>query len=108
MGSGSYDDEYPEWGYAGHAGEPADALPPDPMYGDMADDEPVYEGERGFVADEGVVTLGSNSIQVINVQTDIATVRSQQAPAQDAIDLFDTPSTTAPHATHEAGYGHGV
>jgi len=30
----------------------------------------VYEGESGFDAGEGVVTLGSNSIQVINVQTD--------------------------------------
>jgi len=31
---------------------------------------PVYEGDKGFDADEGVVTLGSNTIQVINAQTD--------------------------------------
>ncbi|HMJ92337.1 MAG TPA: efflux RND transporter periplasmic adaptor subunit [Candidatus Acidoferrum sp.] len=32
---------------------------------------PVYEGEKGFGGDaEGVTTLGSNIIQVINVQTD--------------------------------------
>jgi membrane fusion protein, copper/silver efflux system len=32
---------------------------------------PVYEGEKGFGGDtEGVTTLGSNTIQVINVQTD--------------------------------------
>jgi Cu(I)/Ag(I) efflux system membrane fusion protein len=31
---------------------------------------PVYEGEAGVEAGEGVVVLGSNSIQVLNVQTD--------------------------------------
>ncbi len=31
---------------------------------------PVYEGDKGFDAAEGVVSLGSNTIQVINVQTD--------------------------------------
>lgn len=31
---------------------------------------PVYEGQQGFAADAGVVTLGSNSIQVIHVRTD--------------------------------------
>jgi len=31
---------------------------------------PVYEGDKGFEAGEGVVSLGSNTIQVINVQTD--------------------------------------
>ena len=31
---------------------------------------PVYEGEQGFRAGEGIVALGSNIIQVINVQTD--------------------------------------
>jgi Cu(I)/Ag(I) efflux system membrane fusion protein len=31
---------------------------------------PVYEGEKGFDAGEGVVTLGSNIIQVINARTD--------------------------------------
>jgi len=36
---------------------------------------PVYEGESGFQAAEGLVTLGSNSMQVINVQTEIATNR---------------------------------
>ena len=30
---------------------------------------PVYEGGQGFDAGEGVITLGSNSIQVINVQS---------------------------------------
>ena len=35
--------------------------------------EPVYEGERGFAATEGVVTLGSNTVQVINVQTEMVT-----------------------------------
>ena len=43
-----------------------------------------------------------------DVHTVIAAVRSQQAPAHDAIDPFDTPATTAPHSTQEAGYGHGV
>ena len=38
--------------------------------------EPVYEGERGFTAAEGVVTLGSNSVQVINVQTEMVTNRA--------------------------------
>jgi membrane fusion protein, copper/silver efflux system len=37
--------------------------------------EPVYEGERGFTASEGLIMLGSNSVQVINVQTDIVTNR---------------------------------
>jgi Cu(I)/Ag(I) efflux system membrane fusion protein len=31
---------------------------------------PVYEGEKGFEVTEGMVTLDSNVIQVINVQTD--------------------------------------
>ena len=31
---------------------------------------PVFEGEKGFDTAEGVITLGSNSIQVVNVQTD--------------------------------------
>src|SRR6266498_5320798 len=31
---------------------------------------PVYEGEKGFEVGEGVVALGSNVIQVIDVQTD--------------------------------------
>lgn len=54
--------------------------------------EPVYEGERGFVADEGVVTLGSNSIQVINVQTDMATNRplSRTLRVAGVIDSDDT------------------
>jgi Cu(I)/Ag(I) efflux system membrane fusion protein len=30
----------------------------------------VYEGEKGFESGEGIVTLNSNSIQVINVQSD--------------------------------------
>ena len=33
---------------------------------------PVYEGEKGFESAEGVVSLGSNTIQVINVRTDEA------------------------------------
>jgi Cu(I)/Ag(I) efflux system membrane fusion protein len=37
--------------------------------------EPVHEGERGFSGGEGVVTLGSNSVQVINVQTEVVTNR---------------------------------
>lgn len=37
--------------------------------------EPVYEGERGFSEAEGVVMLGSNSVQVINVQTEVVTNR---------------------------------
>ena len=36
---------------------------------------PVYEGDKSFDAGEGVITLGSNSIQVINVQSD--TVKRQ-------------------------------
>jgi len=37
--------------------------------------EPVYEGERGFGGAGGVVMLGSNSVQVINVQTELVTNR---------------------------------
>ncbi len=37
--------------------------------------EPVFEGERGFAADEGVVMLGSNSIQAINVESVVVTNR---------------------------------
>jgi Cu(I)/Ag(I) efflux system membrane fusion protein len=37
--------------------------------------EPVYEGQRGFGGAEGLVMLGSNSVQVINVQTEIVTNR---------------------------------
>ena len=37
--------------------------------------EPVYEGERGFATDERTVTLGSNSVQVINVQTEVVAKR---------------------------------
>src|SRR5881409_3341365 len=36
---------------------------------------PVYEGEKGFDAGEGVTTLGSNIIQVIHVQSDEVTRR---------------------------------
>lgn len=36
---------------------------------------PVYEGESGFDAGEGVTTLGSNIIQVIHVQSDEVTRR---------------------------------
>ncbi len=38
--------------------------------------EPVREGERGFGGGEGVVTLGSNTVQVINVQTEAVTNRA--------------------------------
>jgi Cu(I)/Ag(I) efflux system membrane fusion protein len=38
--------------------------------------EPVREGERGFGGGEGVVTLGSNTVQVINVQTEPVTNRA--------------------------------
>lgn len=38
--------------------------------------EPVHEGERGFGGGEGVVTLGSNTVQVINVQTEPVTNRA--------------------------------
>jgi Cu(I)/Ag(I) efflux system membrane fusion protein len=38
--------------------------------------EPVHEGERGFGGGEGVVTLGSNTVQVINVQTEVVTNRT--------------------------------
>jgi membrane fusion protein, copper/silver efflux system len=38
--------------------------------------EPVFEGERGFGGTEGVVMLGSNSVQVINVQTEVVTNRA--------------------------------
>src|SRR5881396_1043864 len=31
---------------------------------------PVYEGDKGFDLGEGIVTLGSNVVQVINVQTE--------------------------------------
>jgi Cu(I)/Ag(I) efflux system membrane fusion protein len=37
--------------------------------------EAVYEGQRGFAV-EGVVTLASNSVHVINVQTEVVTNRS--------------------------------
>jgi Cu(I)/Ag(I) efflux system membrane fusion protein len=37
---------------------------------------PVYEGESGFQSAEGLVTLGSNSVQVINVQTEVVTNRT--------------------------------
>ena len=37
--------------------------------------EPVFEGDRGFGGAEGVVMLGSNSVQVINVQTELVTNR---------------------------------
>lgn len=36
---------------------------------------PVFEGEKGFTADSSVITLSSNSIQVIQVQTEQAQVR---------------------------------
>ena len=37
--------------------------------------EPVFEGQRGFAANEGIVTLGSNTVQAIHVQTQIVTNR---------------------------------
>jgi Cu(I)/Ag(I) efflux system membrane fusion protein len=37
--------------------------------------EPVYEGEQGFPTAEGVVTLGSNTVRAINVQTEVVTNR---------------------------------
>ena len=36
---------------------------------------PVYEGEQGFDADPNIITLTSNAISVVNVQTEIATKR---------------------------------
>jgi Cu(I)/Ag(I) efflux system membrane fusion protein len=38
--------------------------------------EPVREGERGFGGSDGMVTLGSNTVQVINVQTEPVTNRA--------------------------------
>src|SRR5687768_13463935 len=46
-----------------------------------------------------------------DIRTVIATIRTQQVTVAvtDAIDPFDTPSTTPQHAAmHESGYGHGV
>jgi membrane fusion protein, copper/silver efflux system len=37
---------------------------------------PVYEGEQGFAAGEGIVTLGSNVTQVVNVQSQEAKRRA--------------------------------
>ncbi len=37
--------------------------------------EPIYEGQRAFAANEGVIMLGSNTVQAIHVQTEIVTNR---------------------------------
>ncbi|MGZ8900009.1 MAG: heavy metal-binding domain-containing protein, partial [Limisphaerales bacterium] len=36
---------------------------------------PVYEGEKGFDTDPNIITLSSNAISVVNVQTEIAAQR---------------------------------
>jgi hypothetical protein len=38
----------------------------------------------------------------------VSSVRTSQPAAAGTVDPFDTPSTSAPHAMHESGYGHGV
>ena len=54
--------------------------------------EPVFEGERGFGGAEGVVMLGSNSVQVVNVQTELVTNRvlSRTLRVAGVIDDDDT------------------
>ena len=68
------------------------------------------EGDELIQVYRALMTIADDrkTIADSDVRTVIANVRSQQAPAHDAVDPFDTPSTTVPHATHEAGYGHGV
>ena len=53
---------------------------------------PVFEGERGFGGAEGVVMLGSNSVQVVNVQTELVTNRvlSRTLRVAGVIDDDDT------------------
>ena len=47
-------------------------------------------------------TLTDNDVRSV-----VATVRSVQVTVVDVVDPFDTPAAPV-HATHEAGYGHGV
>ncbi len=43
-----------------------------------------------------------------DIRTTVGRLRSEQTAAPDAVDPFDTPSTTVHAMQHESGYGHGV
>ena len=54
------------------------------------------------IADDRKI-LNNNDIIAV-----VSSVRTSQSPAPEPVDPFDTPTTPAPHALHESGYGHGV
>jgi len=60
----------------------------------------VYRGLMAIADDRK--TLTDNDVRAV-----IASIRTVQVTVTDVVDPFDTPGTV-PHASHEAGYGHGV
>ena len=60
----------------------------------------VYRGLMAIADDRK--TLTDNDVRAV-----IASVRTVQVTVTDVVDPFDTPGTV-PHASQEAGYGHGV
>ena len=60
----------------------------------------VYRGLMAIADDRK--TLTDNDVRAV-----IASIRTVQVTVTDVVDPFDTPGTVQ-HASHEAGYGHGV
>ena len=60
----------------------------------------VYRGLMAIADDRK--TLTDNDVRAV-----IASIRTVQVTVTDVVDPFDTPGTV-PHASQEAGYGHGV
>jgi 2-isopropylmalate synthase len=54
------------------------------------------------IADDRKILTDNDIIAVVSA------VRTSSAPVAEPVDPFDTPATTAHHALHESGYGHGV
>src|SRR5687768_9866255 len=54
------------------------------------------------IADDRKIITDNDLIAVVS------SVRTEQSPAAEPVDPFDTPTALPHHALHESGYGHGV
>ena len=59
------------------------------------------------IADERKIINDNDIVATVSGVRTLSTGQTQPVPTA-AVDPFDTPSTAAPHAMHESGYGHGV
>ena len=59
------------------------------------------------IADERKIINDNDIVAVVSGVRTLSTGQTQPA-ATATVDPFDTPSTAAPHAMNESGYGHGV